>query len=73
MGYPKTLDEHSTEDLVSELMRRQQSRAAERCDYCDRLPDTDACKFPDRHNLSTLAPATLFSDTFGRLRSVGRV
>lgn len=69
MSYPRALDEYASEELVDEIMRRQARRHSQRCDYCDRLPGTDACKFPDRHNLSTVAPATLFADAFGRLRA----
>jgi len=73
MSYPRDLDEYTSEDLVAEIMRRQAARASERCDYCNRLPTQDACKFPARHNLSTTPPAVLFADAFGRLRAGGRV
>lgn len=68
MSYPRDIDEYTTEELVGEIMLRQKRRYRERCDYCDRLPDTDPCKFPARHNLSTLAPAVVFADALARLR-----
>ena len=71
MSYPRTLDEYTSEELVGEIMLRQSRRASQRCDYCNRLPETDACKYPERHNLSKTAPATLFADAFGRLRAGG--
>lgn len=73
MTAPQGLDEYTSEELVDEIMLRQARRHAERCDYCNRLPEADACKFPERHNLSTPPPAVLFADAFGRLRAGGRV
>lgn len=66
------LGEFTSEELVEELMRRQARRASQRCDYCNRLPTQDPCRFPQRHNLSTTPPAVLFADAFGRLRAGGR-
>lgn len=49
MSYPKDLDEMDEIKLADEVERRRQTRAAGLCDYCGRKPDTDPCKFPDRH------------------------
>jgi hypothetical protein len=49
MGYRLDLDEYSTHALRQELLRRRALRLAGKCDYCERLPDTPPCKFPERH------------------------
>ncbi len=72
MTAPQGLAEYTSEELVGEIMLRQARRHAERCDYCGGLPEFDACRFPERHNLSTPPPAVLFADALGRLRAAGR-
>ena len=50
MSYRLDLDEMSEEKLLAELFRRSKLRAQGLCDYCGRLPSTNPCKFPHRHN-----------------------
>lgn len=35
--------------LEAEILRRRLARRRGLCDYCGRLPDEPACKFPTRH------------------------
>jgi hypothetical protein len=49
MSYRLDLDEQPEERLEAELARRRNLRAKGLCDYCERTPDTNPCKFPGRH------------------------
>ena len=49
MSYRLDLDEQDEAKLVGEIERRQGLRARGLCDYCERKPDTNPCKFPGRH------------------------
>ncbi len=49
MGYPLDLDEYDEQRLAGELELRQGRRSQGLCDYCGREPDTNPCKFPERH------------------------
>lgn len=50
MGYPLDLDEYEEERLIEEINRRVRLQEQGLCDYCERSPDTDPCKFPERHS-----------------------
>jgi len=49
MSYPIGLDEYPTAKLREELENRELALAVGRCDYCGRLGNTNACRFPERH------------------------
>lgn len=51
MSYPMDLDEYTEKALRAELKLRADRRAAGRCDYCNRTPETNPCRFPERHQL----------------------
>lgn len=43
------LDEYEESRLRDELARRKRCQKLGVCDYCERLPRTSDCKFPERH------------------------
>lgn len=49
MGYPRDLDEYSTEELLAEIARREKAWSEGLCDYCGRSRDTCMCRFQYRH------------------------
>lgn len=49
MSYPQSLDEIEEYVLTSEVSRRRWLQKLGLCDYCERGPKTDPCKFPERH------------------------
>lgn len=52
MSYPEGLEgleEFSTKELLDELKRRRDLRAAGLCDYCERPIDGPMCRFSTRH------------------------
>jgi len=49
MSYSLDLDEYDESRLVGEITRRKRLRAKGLCDYCERTPNTNPCKFPSRH------------------------
>lgn len=56
MSYPKDIDEYTDFELQIEMETRKNRRAAGLCDYCNRPPETPACKFPARHALGSSSP-----------------
>jgi len=69
VSYPAGIDEIAESDLLMELAKRAWARARGRCDYCQRLPEEEPCRFPERHR-QVLPPcgATLIAGE--RLRQV---
>ena len=49
MGYPKSLEEYTDEQIVNELERRAAAIRAGQCTYCDRPQDAEVCRFAERH------------------------
>jgi len=49
VSYPRGLDEVGEHELLAELKKRADARAANVCDYCGRNPKLASCKFRDRH------------------------
>jgi hypothetical protein len=45
----RDLDEYTEGQLQNELARRRALRNSGLCDYCQRAPETEPCKFPERH------------------------
>jgi hypothetical protein len=52
MSYQLGLDEYPTARLREELENRELALSVGRCDYCGRLGNTNACRFPERHALA---------------------
>lgn len=50
MSYPRSLDEFTDRELLTETKRREKLRAAGLCTYCGRAFDEPACKFVGRHH-----------------------
>mgnify|MGYP003402888157 CR=1 FL=1 len=50
MGYFKSLDEYTENQLQEELNRRKGCQQLGVCDYCLRKPETPICMFPERHS-----------------------
>lgn len=49
MGYPVDLDQLSENSLREELDKRKKLREEGKCDYCERFPSTEPCRYPHRH------------------------
>jgi hypothetical protein len=52
MSYQLDLDEYTTARLREELENSSMALSVGRCDYCGRLGNTNACRFPERHALA---------------------
>lgn len=53
---PIDLNEYEERRLVGEIDRRASLRAVGLCDYCEREPSMNTCKFPERHRVSRYWP-----------------
>lgn len=51
MSYHYDMDTISEAELREEIKRRLWLRSQGKCDYCERTPDTGACRFPERHKI----------------------